>query len=555
MEADRPILVTLIERDVVMAKSKSGGSRDFEAALWAAADKLRGTLDAAEYKHVVLGLIFLKFISDSFEDRRAELERLSRDKDSDYYVKDEAQREQLLEDKDAYAEVNVFWVPAKARWSELQNNARQPHIAQVIDGAMDAIERANPRLRGVLPADYARRNVAAERLGELIDLIGSIPLGDKESKAKDVLGNVYEYFLGKFAAAEGKLGGEFFTATCVVRLLVRMLEPYKGRVFDPCCGSAGMFVQSEKFVEEHQGRIGDISIFGQESNPTTWKLAHMNLAIRGIEAHLGQTWADSFLNDQHKDLKADFILANPPFNVSDWSGHLLRDDPRWQYGIPPLGNANYAWIQHFLAHLAPSGTAGFVMANGSLSSNQSGEGEIRKNIIEADLVDCIVALPGQLFYTTQIPVCLWFLTRNKGERRARNGLPGFRDRRGQTLFIDARKMGVLISRVQRELREDADVDEIGQIADTYHAWRNLGGEYEDRQGFCKSATREEIRKHNWVLTPGRYVGADEREEDGVSFAERFQALRSTLAHQFSQSDRLEARLTQLLDMVVYDEPS
>lgn len=539
MEPDQPFYVPVSKRDLVMAKSNSAGSRDIEAALWAAADKLRGTLDAAEYKHVVLGLIFLKYISDSFEDRRAELQRLSRDKDSDYYVKDEAQREQVLEDKDAYSEVNVFWVPPKARWSELQNSAKQPHIAQVLDGAMDAIERANPRLRGVLPADYARRNVAAEKLGELIDLVGSIPLGDKKSKAKDVLGNVYEYFLGKFAAAEGKLGGEFFTATCVVRLLVRMLEPYKGRVFDPCCGSAGMFVQSERFVEEHQGKIGDISIYGQESNPTTWKLAHMNLAIRGIEAHLGQSWADSFLNDQHKDLKADFILANPPFNVSDWSGHLLRDDARWQYGIPPLGNANYAWIQHFLCHLAPSGTAGFVMANGSLSSGQSGEGDIRRNIIEADRVDCIVALPGQLFYTTQIPVCLWFLTRNKGERKPRNGLPGFRDRRGQTLFIDARKMGVLISRVQRELREDDEVDEIGQIADTYHAWRNQGGKYEDRPGFCKSATTEELRKHNWVLTPGRYVGTEDSSEDVGEFEEKMRELVATLQKQFTESGRLE----------------
>jgi type I restriction enzyme M protein len=535
------------------ATTNSDSSRSLEATLWTAADKLRGTLDAAEYKHVVLGLIFLKYISDSFEDRRAELDGLSRDQDSDLHVPDDEQRAALLEDKDEYAAVNVFWVPPKARWSELQNNAKKSHIAQVIDSAMDAIERANPRLRGVLPADYARRNVPAERLGELIDLIASIPLAEKKGKAKDKLGDVYQYFLAKFAAAEGKLGGEFFTPTCVVRLLVRMLEPYKGRVFDPCCGSGGMFVQSERFVEEHQGRIGDISIFGQESNPTTWKLAHMNLAIRGIEAHLGQQWADSFLADQHKDLKADFILANPPFNVSDWSGHLLRDDLRWHYGIPPLGNANYAWIQHFVYHLGTSGTAGFVMANGSLSSNQSGEGEIRKNIIEADLVDCIVALPGQLFYTTQIPVCLWFLTRNKGERRARNGLLGFRDRRGQTLFIDARKMGVLISRVQRELREDDEVDEIGQIADAYHAWRNQGGEYEDKPGFCKSATLDEIRWHNWVLTPGRYVGLDEGEDDGVSFAERFQALKIELARHFAQSDELRNRLAQLLETVVEDE--
>jgi type I restriction enzyme M protein len=541
-----------------MAKANAGTEsvRPFEAALWAAADKLRGTLDAAEYKHVVLGLIFLKYISDAFEKRREELGRLSRDPDSDLYVNDETQRERLLEDKDEYAAVNVFWVPPKARWSELQNNARKPHIAQVIDGAMDAIERANPRLRGVLPADYARRNVAAEKLGDLVDLIASISLKGQNGKARDDLGDVYQYFLGKFAAAEGKLGGEFFTPTCVVRLLVRMLEPYKGRVFDPCCGSGGMFVQSKKFVEEHQGRKinnpDEISVYGQESNPTTWKLAQMNLAIRRIEAHLGQTWADSFLNDQHKDLKADYILANPPFNVSDWSGHLLRDDPRWQYGIPPLGNANYAWIQHFLYHLAPHGTAGFVMANGSLSSNQSGEGDIRKNIIEADLVDCIVALPGQLFYTTQIPVCLWFLTRTKGERKARNGLPGFRDRRGETLFIDARKMGVLISRVQRELREDEEVDEIGQIADTYHAWRNQGGGYEDKPGFCKSATLEEIRGHNWVLTPGRYVGAEGEDTDDMPFTERIRNLKALLASQFDESDRLRQKLLAQLEKVAPD---
>jgi len=531
------------------ATTKPITDRNFEATLWAAADKLRGTLDAAEYKHVVLGLIFLKYISDAFEERRAELDRLSRDENSDLYVPDATQRERLLEDKDEYASVNVFWVPPKARWSELQDNAKKPHIAAVIDSAMDAIERANPRLRGVLPSEYARRNVAADKLGELIDLVASIPLGDRNARARDVLGNVYQYFLGKFAAAEGKLGGEFFTPTCVVRLLVRMLEPYKGRVFDPCCGSGGMFVQSERFVEEHQGRIGDISIFGQESNPTTWKLAHMNLAIRGIEAHLGQKWADSFLDDQPKDLKADSILANPPFNVSDWSGHLLRDDPRWQYGIPSLGNANYAWIQHFLYHLAPSGTACFVMANGSLSSNQSGEGDIRKNIIEADLVNCIVALPGQLFSTSPIPVCLWFLTRNKGERRPRNGVPGFHDRRGQTLFIDARKMGVLISRVLRELREDDELDEIGEIADTYHAWGNQGDKYQDKAGFCKSATLEEIRRHNWMLTPGRYVGAAEAEDNSEGFEERLRSLTAELEQQFAESARLEKAIRANLGAV------
>jgi type I restriction enzyme M protein len=522
------------------AKSASNGGANigFEEKLWLAADTLRGSIDAGEYKHVVLGLLFLKYISDAFAERRAALEVLAADPKSDYFVKDQKQRAALLEDRDSYMEVGVFWVPDAARWTTLQANAKKPNIAKIIDDAMEAIEKENRRLKGVLPADYARRNVPADRLGQLIDLVGSIHLGDKEARAKDVLGRVYEYFLGKFASAEGKLGGEFFTPRCVVRLLVEMLEPYKGRVFDPCCGSGGMFVQSEKFVEAHGGKLGDIAVFGQESNPTTWKLAHMNLAIRGIEAHLGEKWSDSFLSDLHKDLKADFILANPPFNISDWNGDQLREDARWKYGVPPVGNANYAWIQHFIHHLAPSGTAGFVMANGSLSSNQSGEGEIRKAIVEADLVDCVVAMPPQLFYTTQIPVCLWFLARNKGNGK-------FRDRRGQTLFIDARKLGELVTRVNKELTDD----EISRIAATYHAWRRKDGKYEDVAGFCKSAAIEEVRQHGHVLTPGRFVGAEAAEDDAEDFVARFRSLKAQLRQQFTDSEKLQGRINTALAAV------
>jgi type I restriction enzyme M protein len=525
------------------AKSASNGGANigFEEKLWLAADTLRGSIDAGEYKHVVLGLLFLKYISDAFAERRAALEVLAADPKSDYFVKHQKQRAALLEDRDSYMEVGVFWVPDAARWTTLQANAKKPNIAKIIDDAMEAIEKENRRLKGVLPADYARRNVPADRLGQLIDLVGSIHLGDKEARAKDVLGRVYEYFLGKFASAEGKLGGEFFTPRCVVRLLVEMLEPYKGRVFDPCCGSGGMFVQSEKFVEAHGGKLGDIAVFGQESNPTTWKLAHMNLAIRGIEAHLGEKWSDSFLSDLHKDLKADFILANPPFNISDWNGDQLREDARWKYGVPPVGNANYAWIQHFIHHLAPSGTAGFVMANGSLSSNQSGEGEIRKAIVEADLVDCVVAMPPQLFYTTQIPVCLWFLARNKGNGK-------FRDRRGQTLFIDARKLGELVTRVNRELTDD----EISRIAGTYHSWRSKNGNFKDVAGFCKSSTQEEIRQYECALTPGRYVGSAEVEDDGIPFGDKMQALSRTLTDQVAESRRLSDLILSNLRSFRYD---
>src|SRR3989338_3998631 len=404
-------------------QSGNGANLGFEEKLWQAADKMRGFMDPAEYKHVALGLIFLKYISDAFEQRRA---ALAKEQGAD------------PEDRDEYLAENVFWVPKQARWKHLQANAKQPTIGKLLDDAMVAIEKDNPSLKGVLPKDYSRPTLDKHRLGELIDIIGTIGLGDQESRSKDVLGRVYEYFLSKFASAEGRKGGEFYTPRCVVRLLVEMIEPFKGRVYDPCCGSSGMFVQSEEFIRAHGGRIGDISIYGQESNPTTWKLAKMNLALRGIEANLGPNHADTFHNDLHKDLKADFILANPPFNMSDWGGERLRDDVRWKFGNPPVGNANFAWVQHMIHHLAPVGIAGFVLANGSISSNQSGEGEIRKAIIEADLVDCMIALPGQLFYSTQIPVCLWFLARDKSGRHSRgSGNPGpFRDRRGETLFID-----------------------------------------------------------------------------------------------------------------------
>jgi len=507
----------------------------FEAKLWLAADKLRNNMDAAEYKHVVLGLIFLKYISDRFEEHRA----LLASNHPDYAGANS-------EDPDEYQAENVFWVPTEARWSHLQANAKQPGIGKTVDEAMVAIERDNPRLKGVLPKDYARPGLDKHRLGELIDLIGTIGIGDKANRAQDVLGRVYEYFLTQFASAEGKNGGQFYTPSCIVRLIVAMLAPYKGRILDPACGSAGMFVQSERFVLEHGGRIGDLSIYGQESNATTRRLALMNLAIRGIEGDLGPEHADTFRRDLHPDLRADFVIANPPFNDSDW--FRKDDDVRWQYGVPPKGNANFAWVQHFIHHLAPQGMAGFVLANGSMSSNQSGEGDIRKAIIEADLVDCMVALPGQLFYSTQIPVCLWFLAKNKAADSKRS----LRDRRKQTLFIDARKMGTLIDRVHRELT-DADLE---KITSTYHAWRGDAvieqfndqrkkvseTGYADVPGFCKSATTAEIAAHGYVLTPGRYVGAEEVEDDGEPFEEKMPRLVAELQGQFAESAKLEAAI-------------
>ena len=527
-------------------------------ALWQAADKLRGSIDAAEYKHVVLGLIFLKYISDAFQSRRA---KLAEELKADGIEGDQA--ESLLEARDEYTAEGVFWVPPEARWDTIQAQGKTPNIGKLIDDAMIAIEQDNPKLKGKLPRDYARRGIAPQRLGGLIDLIGSMTIGSDEARAKDVLGRVYEYFLGKFAAAEGKLGGEFFTPRSVVRLLVEMIEPYGGRVYDPCCGSGGMFVQSEKFTEAHGGNQRDISIYGEESNPTTWRLAHMNLAIRGIEAHLGEQPADSFLRDLHPDVKADYILANPPFNMSDWSGELLRDDVRWKYGVPPKNNANYAWIQHFIHHLAPpngrgGGIAGFVMANGSLSSNTSGEGEIRKAIIEADLVDCIVAMPSQLFLTTGIPVCLWFISRDKTGRNIKHG---GRDRTGETLFIDARQMGTLQTRVLRvlsgiEFEGDPPPDsDIGHIVRTYHAWRGEegSGEYADEAGFCKAADLEEIEKQGHVLTPGRYVGAAAVEDDGEPFEDKMQRLTADLQAQFAESDVLETRINANLQEFGYGE--
>ncbi len=520
-------------------KKSNGGNLGFEEKLWQAADKMRGHMDPAEYKHVVLGLIFLKYISDAFEERHSQLESSAKDPSSEYYVKDPEARYGIVEDRDEYLSENIFWVPKDARWSYLQANAKQPAIGKIIDDAMVVIEKENPKLKGVLPKDYARPTLDKHTLGELIDLIATIGLGDAESRSKDILGRVYEYFLGRFASAEGKGGGEFYTPQSVVKILVEMIEPYKGRVYDPCCGSGGMFVQSEKFVEAHGGRKNDIAVNGQESNPTTWRLCNMNLAIRGIEGNIGHHHADTFRQDIQKDLKADFILANPPFNVSDWKGELLREDVRWKYGTPPTGNANFAWVQHFIHHLSPNGIAGFVLANGSMSSNQSGEGEIRKNIIEADLVDCMIALPGQLFYTTPIPACLWFITRNKKNSR-------FRDRSGETLFIDARKMGHLIDRTHREFSDE----EITRIANTYHAWRGTslnptlkkggeGGIYKDIPGFCKSATLEEIRSHGYVLTPGRYVGAEDVADDDEPFNEKMKRLTAKLEEEFAESVKLE----------------
>jgi type I restriction enzyme M protein len=485
-------------------------------------------MDAAEYKHVVLGLIFLKYISDAFEAKRMELEAQKADGADP-------------EDPDEYRAASIFWVPKEARWSFLRDNAPQPTIGKIVDDAMSAIERDNPSLKGVLPKDFGRPGLDKQRLGQLINLVSDIGLGSPADRAKDVLGHVYEYFLAQFASAEGKKGGQFYTPSWVVRVLVEMLAPYKGRVYDPCCGSGGMFVSSEKFIEAHSGKIGDISIYGQESNYTTWRLAKMNLAIRGIDAQIAH--GDTFHNDRHPDLKADYVLANPPFNDSDWRGDLLKEDKRWVYGVPPAGNANFAWVQHFIYHLAPTGLAGFVLANGSMSSSQSGEGEIRKNIIEADLVDCMVAMPGQLFYATQIPVCLWVIARNK-----RNGR--FRDRRGETLFIDARKMGTLMDRVHRELTDP----DVAKIAGTYHAWRGdkSAGEYADVPGFCKAAKVDDIRKHGHVLTPGRYVGAEAAEEDAELFEEKMKRLSAVLLKQQASGATLDAAIVRNLRELGYE---
>jgi type I restriction enzyme M protein len=515
--------------------SSNGANLGFEEKMWKAADKLRSNMDAAEYKHVVLGLIFLKYISDTFSEVYKEL-------------KNDPEKLADTEDIDEYRARNVFWVSPKARWDFLQKNAKQPTIGINVDEAMDAIERDNASLKGVLPKNYGREALDKQRLGELIDLIGTIGLGDKESRSKDVLGRVYEYFLGQFADAEGKKGGQFYTPRSIVQLLVAMIEPFKGRVFDPCCGSGGMFIQSEKFVEAHQGRLDDIAVYGQESNQTTWRLCKMNLAIRGIESKF-VIWNNegSFINDAHKDLKADYLLANPPFNDSDWKGELVREDIRWKFGIPPIGNANFAWVQHFIYHIAPRGIAGFVLANSSMSSNTSNEREIRRNIIEADLVDCMVALPSQLFYNTMIPACLWFIARDKQNNK-------YRDRRGETLFIDARKIGTMVDRRHRELTH-ADMK---KISDTYHIWRGetIEGQktkYKDVAGFCKATKTEDIRKQDHILTPGRYVGVKEEEVDSGVFENTMKNLAATLRQQTKQSSELDDAILASLRELGYGE--
>lgn len=535
-----------------MAQNNNGET--LETTLWKSADKLRKNIDAAEYKHVVLGLIFLRYISEAFQTRYDQLQ---------------AEEWADPEDRDEYLAENIFFVPPTARWPYLQARAKTTTIGPELDTAMDVIEAENPSLRNVLPKVYARGNLDPTNLGELIDLISNITLADAQRRSADLLGHIFEYFLGEFALAEGKKGGQFYTPKSVVKLLVQMLEPYSGRVFDPCCGSGGMFVQSENFVAEHQGQISDISIYGQESNLTTWRLAKMNLAIRGIDSSQVK-WNNegSFLNNAHKDLKADYVIANPPFNDSDWSGDLLRKDGRWQYGVPPSGNANYAWIQHFLYHLSPSGQAGFVLAKGALTTKTSGEYEIRKALIEARLVDCIVNLPAKLFLNTQIPASLWFLSRNRtgggpspsgrgGGEGGRGRGEGFRNRRDEILFIDARNLGHLINRRTREFSDE----DIAQIADTYHNWRRLpsptgrgaGGEgYEDVPGFCKAATLERVRELDYVLTPGRYVGLPD-EEDDFDFAERFAELQAELAAQLAEESRLNALIQENLARVVVDD--
>jgi type I restriction enzyme M protein len=519
-----------------MAKqTKPTNEEPLEKQLWKTADKLRKNIDAAEYKHIVLGLIFLKYISDAFEELFAKL-------------KAEEENGADPEDKDEYKAENVFFVPQDARWNYLQSKAKQPEIGKFVDEAMDAIEKENASLKGVLPKVFARQNLDPTSLGELIDLVGNIALGDAKARSADVLGHVFEYFLGEFALAEGKKGGQFYTPRSVVELLVEMLEPYKGRVFDPCCGSGGMFVQSLKFVDSHAGRVNDLSIYGQESNQTTWRLAKMNLAIRGIDSSQVK-WNNegSFLNDAHKDLKADYIIANPPFNVSDWGGDLMRTDGRWQYGVPPTGNANFAWMQHFIYHLAPTGQAGVVLAKGALTSKTSGEGEIRKALVENGLIDCIVNLPAKLFLNTQIPASLWFMSRDRTSTSSATGSTNFRDRINEILFIDARNLGVLINRRTKELR----AEDIQQIADTYHRWRakmGITAPYEDIPGFCAAASIEKVKALDYVLTPGRYVGLPD-DEDDFDFKERFEALKAELETQLNEEAQLNRIIAENLSKI------
>ncbi len=520
----------------------------FEDKLWESADTLRGNMDASQYKHYVLGLIFLKYVSDSFEERRKWLERAiqgdfegmdekEKEEAMDYYVEnsDDEYTKAILEEKGEYLSKNIFWVPEKARWNYIESNASQPDIGKILDDALAAIEKENPKqLKGILPKIYASSPLDSYKMSKLIQIIGSIGLGDSESRSKDILGRVYEYFIGKFAEKEGKGGGEFYTPRPIVRLLVEMIEPYKGRVYDPCSGSGGMFVQSAKFIEAHGGKKEDISVYGQESNPGTFKICKMNLALRGIEGNI--KFGDTLLNDMHRNLRADYILANPPFNQKKWGAERVEDDIRWKYGTPPKGNANYAWIQHMIYHLGPKGIAGFVLANGSLSAGGK-EGEIRQKIIEDDIVDCIIALPGQLFYSTPIPASLWFVNKDK-------------KRKGGVLFIDARKMGVMKDRTHKELTDE----EIERIARTYHAWRGEegAGEYEDIEGFCRSASMEEIKEYGYVLNPGRYVGTEEEEDDGIPFEEKMDRLVKELAEQFRRSRELEEEIKSNLRGLEYE---
>lgn len=504
----------------------SESSMKYEADLWAAANTLRGSMDAAEYKHVVLGLIFLKYISDAFEERYTEVL-------SEWGA-------EAAEDPDEYTAENIFWVPQQSRWGHLVANARQPSIGQIIDEAMIGVEQDNPSLKDVLPKDYGRPALDKQRLGQLIDLIGNISVGNKAARSNDVLGRVYEYFLGQFAGAEGRNSGEFYTPRCIVRLLVEMLEPFSGRVYDPCCGSSGMFVQSIEFIHAHvsgNNSRGDansqLSIYGQESNYTTWRLSRMNLAIRGIEGQIAH--GDSFHDDRYPDLRADYILANPPFNVKNWGGDRLVNDKRWQYGVPK-GNANFAWVQHMVHHLAPGGTAGFVLANGSMLSDKSGEGEIRRNLVEANLVDCMIALPGKLFYSTPISACLWFLARDRDDSK-------YRKRRREILFIDARRLGHMLDQTHRELTEE----EIVRIAESYHSWRDRATEYSDEPGFCRSVSLDELREHEYVLTPGRYVGTTESADDDDSFEDNLHSLTKQLREQHEESSRLETVIVTNFD--------
>ena len=516
-----------------MAKVKSVKEvkdEPLEKQLWKSADKLRKNIDAAEYKHVVVGLIFLKYISDSFEELFAKLQS----GEGEYEGADP-------EDRDEYKSENIFFVPPEARWSFLLAKAKQPTIGTTIDAAMDAIEKENASLKGVLPKVFARQNLDPTSLGGLMNLIGNIALGDAKSRSADVLGHVFEYFLGEFALAEGKQGGQYFTPKAIVTLIVEMLEPYSGRVYDPACGSGGFFVQSEKFIEGHGGKLGQLSVYGQESNPTTWRLAAMNMAIRGIDFNFGKEPANSFTNDQHPDLRADFVMANPPFNISEWWDAKLEGDPRWKFGTPPASNANFAWLQHMLYHLAPNGSLALLLANGSMSSNSSGEGDIRRALVEADLVECMVALPGQLFTNTQIPACIWFLTKNKTARG------NYRNRSGHTLFIDARKLGFMLDRVLRGFTDD----DIARIADTFRNWKR-GKDYQDIAGFCKSASTSEIAGHGHVLTPGRYVGAEEVADDGEPFEVKMPRLVAELKNQFAESAKLESAIQKNLKGLGYD---